>query len=175
MEELNNTEQDPVPTSDEERKELIWEVNHEKITEAMRYLQRKQVKTTITNIAKLTGLTRKTIYKHLNESAPKPIQKTMGGVNKFMMEEVVEHLCRKACYGDVKAARLYLELMGVIKRSHNTINTNLINNTNAIMVNGLAFTEEMVQGLSPENLAQLEEFVKAAATKSSQLSVDSGQ
>jgi hypothetical protein len=80
-----------------------------------------------------------------------------------MLDELMYNLCRKGCYGDVKAAKLYLEVTGVIKRGGNTMNANQINNNNAVMVNGLAFTEEMVQNLSAENLLQLENLVRNAS------------
>jgi len=163
MEQTNTNEEPKQELSEQERNELTWEGNHEKIANALRYLQQKEIKTTISNIAKVAGLSRKTVYSHLNDHSEKQQSTSMSSVNKLLMDEVIARLCRKATFGDIKAIQLYLELMGAIKRGGNTTNANLINGSNAIMVGGIAFTEKMVQNLSAENLTQLEEFVKAAA------------
>jgi len=163
MDTENSNEQSPIEISEEERKELIWEENNEKITTAIHYLLRKEIKATVSNIARTAELSRKTVYEHLHKAEFKPVQKVSGHVNRFMIEEVVTRLCRKAIFGDLKAARLYLELMGAIQAKGTVTNTNLVNGINAIQVNGLMFTEDMVESLSAENLAQLEEFVKSAS------------
>ncbi|HTA83445.1 MAG TPA: hypothetical protein VK783_10940 [Bacteroidia bacterium] len=166
MEETNTNEL-PEELTEQEKKEITWEENNEKIIEALRYLQRKQIKATVSNIAIASQLSRKTVYKHINEKGVDIKFATKAKVNKLMLEELMYNLCRSGCYGDVKAAKLYLEALGIIKRggwgNTNTMNTNLVTNTNAVMVNGLAFTNEMVQNLSAENLLQLENFVRAAA------------
>ena len=167
MEEANANEQVPEELTEQEKKEIIWEENNEKIIEALRYLQRKQIKPTVSNIAVASQLSRVTVYKHINEKGIDVKFATKGKVNKLMLEELMYNLCRSGCYGNVQAAKLYLEALGIIKRgptnATNTMNTNLVTNTNAVMVNGLAFTNEMVQNLSAENLLQLESFVRAAA------------
>jgi len=160
--ETNSNEILPEELSDFERKELIWEENHEKIATVIRYLQRKEMDITVTNIAKGTNLSRKTVYKHLSQDDLKFTYKTATYVNKFLMDDVIGRMRRMACNGNIAAAKIYLELMGAIKPANNTINANLINNNKAIMVNGHVLSDEMVQKLSPENLSQLEEFVKAA-------------
>ncbi len=167
MEETNANELIPEELTEQEKKEIIWEENNEKIIEALRYLQRKQIKPTVSNIAVASQLSRTTVYKHINEKGVDIKYTTKGKVNKLMLEELMYNLCRSGCYGNVQAAKLYLEALGIIKRGGagaiNTMNTNLVSNTNAVMVNGLAFTSEMVQSLSAENLLQLESFIRAAA------------
>jgi len=160
--EQSANEQKPQELNAEDSNEITWETNHEKITEALRYLQRKEVKVTVSNIAQLTKLTRKTIYKHFQEGGANPIRKINGPLNRFMLDEVIERICRKACYGDLKAAKLYLEIMGVIQQNNCKVNTNVLNYNNTITVKEQVLTEEIVQNLSAENLSQLEEFVKSA-------------
>jgi hypothetical protein len=82
-----------------------------------------------------------------------------------MMDEVITRICRMAVYGDLKASRLYLELMGAINGKGTVVNTNIVNGINAVTVNGHTLSDEMIQGLSKENLNQLEEFIKAAGKK----------
>ena len=166
MEETNTNELIPEELTEQEKKEIIWEENNEKIIEALRYLQRKQIKPTVSNIAVASQLSRTTVYKHINEKGVDIKFATKGKGNKLMLEELMYNLCRSGCYGNVQAAKLYLEALGIIKRGGggaiNTMNTNLVSNTNAVMVNGLAFTNDMEQNLSAENLLQLESFVRAA-------------
>ncbi len=168
MEQTNTNEEPKQELNPDESNEITWETNHEKITEALRYLQRKEVKPTVSNIAKLTKLSRKTVANHINQDGTSLIRKSYSNVNRFMLDEVVERICRKACFGDLKAAQLYLELMGVIERSRGKINTNILNHNNTVMVKGQALTDEVVQNLSAENLTQLEEFVKAALQRAEQ-------
>ena len=163
MEQTNASEELKQELSEQETSEITWEKNHEQIIKAVRYLQDKRIKATVTNIAMVTKLSRPTVYKHLNEDAVTPAYKTYAKVNRLMMNDVLMRICEKAYYGDVKAARLYFELMGVIQHGNNKINTNILNCNNAVMVNGQLFTEEMITNLSTENLTQLEEFVKDAS------------
>ncbi len=162
MEQTNTNEQLPEELTELERKELIWEQNHEKIANAIRYLQRDEINVSVSNIAKVTKLSRKTVYKHFTEEDMNPAQ-SADLINKFILEDVIKRVSRKACFGDMKAAKLYLELMGLIKRGGNTLNASLTNGNRSIMVNGHTFSEDMVQNLSAENLNELTEFVKSAA------------
>jgi len=163
--EPNSNETLPEELSELEKKEIIWEENHEKIAQAIRYIQRKEADITVTNIAAVTKLSRKTIYKHLNQDEDHALTERTAHIKKLMTNEVINRLWRKACYGDMQAAKLYLAVMGTIKPISNTINTNLVSENKTILVNGHALTDTLVQNLSPENLSQLEEFVKAASQK----------
>jgi predicted transcriptional regulator len=164
---LNYSNMEEPIKNQQELKELnendsAWEENHDKIVACIRQLNSFSGRPTISRIARDTGLTRATIYKHLNEFQTHQVFKGSTKVHRLMMSELMTHLCGSALCGDVKAARLYFEVMGVIKTGKN-VNTNILNqNSNAITVNGNVFTEEMVHNLSPENLSELEKFVKAA-------------
>ncbi len=163
MEEAKSNEQLPEELTELEKRELIWEENHEKIAQAIRYIQRKEADITVTNIAAVTKLSRKTIYKHFNQDEDHALTERTAHIKKLMTNEVINRLWRKACYGDMQAAKLYLAVMGTIKPASNTVNTNLVNDHKTILVNGHALTDTLVKSLSPENLSQLEEFVKAAS------------
>ena len=162
MEQTTTNNNLPEEITEAERKELIWEDNHAIIAEAIRYLQRKEIHINVSNIARITKLSRKTVYKHFNNDDATLMHGIAKPLSNFMVNEVISRVCRKACFGDLQAAKIYLEIMGVIKRGNNTINANFMNGNKAIMVNGHTFSEEMVQNLSAENLSQLEEFVKSA-------------
>ncbi|HTA83257.1 MAG TPA: hypothetical protein VK783_10000 [Bacteroidia bacterium] len=165
MDQENTNEEQPIELSEEERNELIWEENNDKITQAVHYLLRKEMKTSITNIARITKLSRPTIYQHFKRDAINPANSASGKISRFMMDEVITRICRMAVYGDLKASRLYLELMGAINAKGTVVNTNIVQGMNAVTVNGHTLTDEMIQGLSKENLSQLEEFIKAAGQK----------
>ena len=163
---MEYTDDDPAETekqlTKEKSNEYVWEMNHEMIIRAIRSLQGRGIKPSITSIAFETDLTRTTIYRHLKDDALSPVYKTYTRMHKFLLNDVLMRISEKALCGDVRAARLYFELMGIIKTKATTINTIVLNGNNAVNVNGHKLTDEMIQSLSPENLSQLEEFIKAA-------------
>ncbi len=151
---------------EEAKNEWRWEMNHEKILRTIRNIQSMGFKPSITSIAFEAGLSRTTVYKHLQEDTLLPVYKTYTQMHKFMLNDVLMEITEKACRGDVKAARLYFEIMGIIKRVNTVIDTDRLQGNDTIAVNGHKLTDEMVKKLSPENLLQLEEFIKTAEEKS---------
>ena len=153
----------PQVKEEETSNEATWEENHEHIIKTVRYLQDRRIKVSVSNICKLTKLSRPTVYKHLSEDSLNPTYKVYTQVNRLMMNDVLMRICEKAYNGDLKAARLYFELIGVIKTNSNTINSSVLNFNHAVMVKGQVLNEEMVENLSAENLSQLADFVKNAS------------
>ena len=103
-------------TSTEDRNPT-WEANHVLIIEAMDKLMRDNERwPTKVEIIEACGLSRATVYKHL---AAMNLAELLGEALdelKFMSGKVLAKLCENAMDGDIRAARLTFELMGVLKK-----------------------------------------------------------
>src|ERR1700677_1157647 len=94
---------------DEERN-YTWGENHKDIIAFVtNYMQSERAMPTVTAIAKETGLARSTIYKHLQGLTGHPAVKEHHSMFKLMVTEVVRKVCSEALYGNLKAAKLYME------------------------------------------------------------------
>jgi hypothetical protein len=157
------TEGIKVPLDDlEDERDRVWEKNHKKITECIRdALRVKKGMPSISYIVQGTGLNRKTVRKHVQEFSTTHAFKEHSGKYKLMVGEIMDTLCSLALSNNIKAARLYMELMGMLKTSQ-VVNHNFINKqTNYVQVNGIEITEEIIKALSPEELKQIEHILVA--------------
>ncbi len=60
-------------------------------------------------VAKATGLSRETVYKHLRKYAENPVSENdMSGFD-LMTEQVIAQILKAALHGDMNAAKLFLE------------------------------------------------------------------
>lgn len=150
---------DILPT--ETRNEL-WENNHYEITVAISKLIEDYGKMPTKNqIAKETGLSRQTIHKHLNAYHEHPLYEEQIKQFKFMADRVLAKVIKLAVVGEgnIKAARLYFEIIGGL---NNQNNTSIKTQNNFIQINGTVLSQETIKQLNPEQLNTIENILKAA-------------
>lgn len=143
-----------------------WEENHRKITECIHSnMQTKYGTPTVTYIAEKTSLSRPTVRKHLQCFYEQPDFKQHTAIYKLMSTSVLRLLYSQSMYGNVKAARLYMELMGIIKTGRTVVNNNFAGGwKEQLNVNGIELTEELLDSLNPEYKEKIESILKEAVS-----------
>ena len=151
----------------EENKQDIKDNNYRAITSAIANHVREHGRTpTKGEIAKVTGLSRKTVHKHLKEYAGS--QNLDGKIEEYqlMAANVMDKVLRSAVSGDMKAARLYLETVSKLNKLTPSPASMFINQqNNYLQINGTILSQETLQQLPPEQLKLIEEIVKGGAVK----------
>jgi len=110
----------------------------------------------IHELTRRTGFSAKTIRKHLLEFESHQNYTEQQALFKIMGEKILAKVAKFAIEGDVKAARLYFEVInGAIGRqpvNNNTFNTQ----NNYLQVNGKVISQQAILKLPPEQQRQLE-------------------
>ena len=138
-----------------ETKNDIWEQNHlhicTAISENMRVYGTMPNKT---EIADETGLSRQTVAKHLREYQAHPEVKAETRQFQVVANRVLASMFKSAVNGDVRAARLYLELVGapINQQSGTLVNEQ----NNYIQINNTILSQENLERLTAEQLNQIE-------------------
>ena len=92
-----------------------WEHNHWQINSAIEKLVGETgTMPSHSALARETGLSRQTIIRHLKEYGSQPALRTEVGQLKNMAPTVLSKIYELACTGDMKAARLYFEMIGAL-------------------------------------------------------------
>jgi hypothetical protein len=140
----------------------VWEHNHFIISNAITALIRRYgCMPPKTLIAEETGLSRPTIAKHLEGYKTHPEFRRELEQYKYMGTKVLSSIFKLASDGDVKAARLYFEMVGAInKQRPNMVVTEQNNN---IQINNNLFSQENLKQLSAEQLKQIEGIIMGSA------------
>jgi hypothetical protein len=100
------------------KKNQVWENNHVVITKAMARLLRDNERwPTKVEIAEETGLSRPTVYKHLEDFGKEELVMDEMQDLKCMSSMIMAKLCELALEGDAKSMRMTFELLGLLKRS----------------------------------------------------------
>jgi hypothetical protein len=147
-----------------EVKNQLWENNHFSITQSMTKLIEEYGKMPTKNqIAIDTGLSRQTIHKHLSGYAEHPLYAEQLKQFKFMADRVLAKVIKQAAQGDMKAARLYFEVMGNLGNEGRLISTIKTQN-NYIQINQTKLSQETIKNLSPEQLNQIEAVLQSVST-----------
>lgn len=149
-----------IPT---DTKNQLWENNHYKITVSIsKSIEECGKMPTKNNIAKDTGLSRQTVHKHLNGYAEHPLYAEQLKQFKFMADRVLAKVIKLAAQGDVKAARLYFEVMGNLNGQPS--NSTLVKKqNNYIQINGTVLSHETIKQLTPDQLNQIESVLKSVS------------
>ena len=139
----------------------LWEHNHYKITAGIsRLMEENGNMPTKNQIATEVGLSRQTISKHLKEYQTHPLFVEERMKFKFMADNVLAKVYNIAVScGDIKAARLYFEVMGYLGNQpgqNNTFNTQ----NNFIHINQFKLTQESIKQLAPQQIDQIEGVLK---------------
>jgi len=141
-----------------ETKSDIWEYNHSVISSAISdYMHQHGVMPTKSSIANATGLSRQTVAKHFKDYKTSPEFTAHTEQFKFMAPKIMASVFRFASNGDIRAARLYFEMVGAINKQ----NTNTVVNeqNNYIQINNTILSQENLKQLTPEQLTQIENIV----------------
>lgn len=140
---------------DDDGRNAQWEDNHDKITVAITKLMNEYGRMPGKwQIARESGLSRQTIHKHLKEYATDSRYLEQREQFRFMTDKVLAKVFQYAMNGDMKAAKLYLNAMGVINNPR-TVNTQ----NNYIQINGTILSQDVVERLSPAQVASIEAIV----------------
>jgi len=103
-----------------------------------------------------TGTSAETIRKHINEYESHGNYTEQQALFKILGEKILAKVAKYAIEGDVKAARLYFEVVnGTMSRqpvNNNTFNTQ----NNYLQVNGKIISQQAILNLPPEQQEQLE-------------------
>jgi hypothetical protein len=139
----------------------LWENNHTNISATIAQLMYKLGRMpTKAEVARATGLSRVTIYNHLKQYRYHEIFAERKEEFRYMEETLMAALFKKALQGDVKSARLYFEMAGLIGKAGTSGKNVIENQHNYIQINNIKLSQEEVQKLSPEKLTQIEEILK---------------
>lgn len=114
-------------------------------------------------IARETGLSRKTIAKHLADYKAHPQYLAEMEQFKYMTSNVLAGVCKLACNGDVKAARLYFEMVGAMNKQQQ--NTVINEQNNYIQINNTILSQQNLKHLSKEQLNQIEHIISGVGGK----------
>lgn len=141
-------------------KNQIWEDNHFHIVTAMKTLMLDhECMPSKNDIAKETGLSRQTIYKHLKDYATHPVFADNLQQFSFMADTVLATVIKSANAGNMKAAKLYFDLIGQGKHQWSG-STTIENQTNNIQINGTIINQKSIENLTPEQLDQIEGILR---------------
>jgi hypothetical protein len=141
----------------------LWEANHYWITNSIsKHIEEYGKMPTKNEIAKDTGLSRQTVHKHLRKFNEHPMYAEQIQKFKFTADRVLAKVIKMAVagQGNVKAARLYFEVMGLLNNGHTSGNTLIKNQNNYIQINGVTLSQEKIQNLKPEQIKLIEDVIK---------------
>ncbi len=141
-------------------KAQIWEHNQYVISRAVNKLLHEQgFMPTKSAISNETGLSRQTIAKHLKEYKAHPAHLAEMDQFKFMTTKILANVFKYATNGDVKAARLYFEMVGAFNKQHTSNNTFVNEQNNYIQINNTILSQENLRHLTAEQLNQIESII----------------
>jgi predicted transcriptional regulator len=136
----------------------VWEQNHARISSTISsFMRRNGVMPTKNAIAEQTGLSRQTVAKHLAAYKEHPEYEDESEQFKFMTHTLLASVYRFATNGDMRAARLYLEMVGALNKQ--PAGTVVNEHKNYIQINNTILRQENLKQLSAEQLKQIEEIV----------------
>jgi hypothetical protein len=142
----------------EQTKSQIWTINHIRINNSIfklvQHLNRMPSKD---EIAEESGLSRQTIHKHLSEYSEHPLFKEELIQYRFASNSLLSVIYKMAIQGDIKAAKLFFNVVGNDAAPKQTIGTQ----NNYIQINGTILNQDIIKQLTPDKLIQIEEIVKS--------------
>ena len=168
---LKGTERDKFynkiePITTDKTKNEMWESNHFQITCAISTLMQEYGRMrSKTELAAKTELSRQTIHKHLNEYSNH--SQYLGEVEqfRFMTSKVLAKVFKFAVNGDMRAAKLYFNVMGNLNNGQTSNSTLIRNQNNYIQINGIVLDQEAIKQLNPHQLNIIEGILKTAILK----------
>lgn len=139
----------------------VWEENHKKIMECIQeHLRLNETMPTASQISEMTHLSRVTVHKHIQNIYHTPEYTDHMAIHNFMASGVFEKLAVQAMRGSVSAARLYMQLLGIIKTERTQVNNTLIYGEKKLKIEGIELTEELINNLDPQYRYKIAELLK---------------
>ena len=86
---------------------------------------------------------------------------------KLMAGNVMRQLYSNSMYGEVKAAKLYMQLLGVLRNNGKVENNFLTGQQDQLMLREIPLTEELLDNLTPQQRDKIEEVLKEAGANPS--------
>lgn len=130
-----------------------WELNHAEICRVISNTMKEYNRPPTKNeIAKETGLSRQTIYKHLMEFENSEFYAEQSKKLKILNHKLMAKVYQYACNGSVKAARLYFEMNGELGKSKATKNY-------FIQINTLKVDESIIKALPKNAIEEIEQII----------------
>ncbi|MCL1670062.1 HTH domain-containing protein [Elizabethkingia ursingii] len=143
-----------------------WEVNHYNIMWAISTLTKEYANFPPVNfIAEKLNLSRTTIYKHLKTFKESALYKEQQQSIELMADKIIWQMYSLADRGDVKAARLFLDIAGKTGKNESRKPHQIKNQNNFIQINGMVFNEQILNKLSPDQLSSIEGILKTVTLK----------
>ncbi len=97
----------------------LWESNHVRIINSIhKDLIDHGSMPTVTRLQELTGISRKTIYKHLKEYKQSEFYQNIKDEFQMLHSQVLKVVYRMAMREDIRACKLFLEVTGDINKSN---------------------------------------------------------
>lgn len=94
----------------------VWENNHLMIAEAMSdFMRDNERMPTKSELAKITGLCRLTVYRHLKDYTSLPEVKHQQSEMRVLYSKLLARVFTFAMNGDVRAAKLYIDTVERMK------------------------------------------------------------
>ncbi len=138
----------------------IWEYNHSLINRAVSdYMSKHGVMPAKNVIVRKTGLSRQTVFKHLKEYKHHPEHTAEMEQFKFMAPNVLANVFKCALNGDMRAAKLYFDIVGATNKQQ-PANTVINEQNNYIQINNTKLSQQNLEQLSPEQLNQIENIIR---------------
>jgi hypothetical protein len=137
----------------------IWEYNHALINRHMaEYVERNGIMPAKSYLARKTGLSRATITKHFREYKQHPEYTDQMEQFHFMAPNVLAGVYKSALTGNVRAARLYFDMIGA--NAKQPAGTVINEQKNYIQVNNTILSQENLEQLSKEQLNEIENIIR---------------
>jgi hypothetical protein len=137
-------------------KNEIWESNHLAILqEVTSFIEENGRMPLIIELVDRVGLSRQTLTKHMKEYKSHPLYEVHMDQYRMMSERLLAKMFQFAMMGNVKAGRLFFDMVGGGR--------GVRNQTNYIQVNNLVISEERLRELSPDQLGRIETILTEVA------------
>ena len=150
------------PITPQSLKNQLWESNHLEITYAISTLMQEYGRMPSKNeIALETKLSRQTVHKHIKEFSSHSLYKFELQQFKFASSKVLAKLFKYAVNGDVKACKVYLDMVGF---KNDSIDSGITSNTqnNFIQINNTILNQENLSKLNQSQIIEIENILKLA-------------
>jgi len=135
-----------------------WEMNHQKIVDAIQILIKKGDYPTQEAIAKETGISRVTVSKHFNKANERRVGKNSEKIMHMLKSKIAMKVCVQALEGDPKAIKLHNDMTTPPEQKIN--NHFSSHQTNIIQYHGRVINDKTLQNLPPDKQILLENVLK---------------
>lgn len=140
----------------QDSKSSIWENNHRTIVmKISEYIDLTGSMPTMFELSDRTGLSRQTLGKHLKEYRKHPQFVEYLEQFRFMGQKILSKMFQLAMNGNVRAARLYLEMIG-----GGVVGSNFgMQTKNFIQIRNMKLTQEFITNLDTSDQMKIEEVL----------------